>query len=127
MTTTLGTTADTNDLYLDQAGNLALLTGQAAVEAACATAAKAQLGEMCLQTQAGIPNFETVFVGVPNLPIFRSYLRKTLLGVDGVNDVTALTVNVVQVLNETTGLNESVLTYEATIESIYGEEFTLHG
>lgn len=126
MTQTFGLNAN-NDIYLDDNGNLVILSGQPAVESACATATKAQLGEMVLQTLLGIPNFQTVWVGVPNLPMFQFYLRKTLAAVDGVVAVTDLTVGTAVVNNPVTGLDETVLVYSATIENEFGEEFTLNG
>lgn len=112
MTQTLGTNAN-NDIYLGPTGNIVIDSGQQAVEDACATAAKMQLGEAVLQTQLGIPNFQTIWVGMPNIAIFEAYLRRTLLGVNGVIAVTALTVSAAN----------NVLSYTATIQSIYGELF----
>lgn len=112
MTQTLGTN-ENNDIYLGPTGNLVVDNGQQAVEDACQTAAQLQLGEAVLQTQLGIPNFQTVWVGVPNIAIFEAYLRRALLGVNGVIAVTALTVSVA----------DNVLKYTATIQSVYGELF----
>jgi hypothetical protein len=126
MTQTFGLNAN-NDIYLDATGNLVILSGQDAVETACGTATKAQLGEMVLQTGLGIPNFQTIWVGAPNLTMFESYLRQTILSVDGVVSITSLSVGTIVVQNPTTGLDETNLTYTATIENIYGEEFTLNG
>lgn len=110
MTTTLGTNAN-NDIFLDPQENITLLTGQAACLAACATAAKAQLGEMVLAINQGIPNFQAIWTGVPNLAIWQAYLRRTLEGVDGVIAVTELTTQ--QIGN--------TFTYTATIETEFGE------
>ena len=68
LTTTIGTNAS-NDIYLDATGNLAFLSGQAAVESACAVASQMQLGEAIYQTNLGQPTFETVFNGTPNIAI----------------------------------------------------------
>lgn len=110
MTQTIATNAN-NDIFLAPTGNLVIDSGQAAVEAACQTAAQMQLGEAVLQTQLGIPNFQTVWVGVPNVAIWEASLRQTLLAVQGVLAVKALTVTVA----------DNVLNYSATIQSIYGE------
>jgi hypothetical protein len=109
MTRTLGTD-ENNDLYLNVEDNVTVLAGLAAVMAACETASKAQLGEMVLMTGLGIPNFQTVWVGSPNYSLFSSYLRRTLLSVPGVIDVTNL---------ELRALN-NVLSYTATIKTEFG-------
>lgn len=112
MTQTLGTNAN-NDIYLGPTGNLVVDNGQKAVEDACQTAAQLQLGEAVLQTQLGMPNFQTIWVGVPNVAIWEAYLRRTFLSVNGVLAVTALVVTVA----------DNVLAYTATIQSVYGEIF----
>lgn len=109
MTQTFATNA-LNDIYIGADGNLAIAMGEQAVLQACATAAKAQLGEMVLAINNGIPNFQTVWVGAPNLAIFQSYLRRTLQNVEGVIEVTELT----------TSVDGGVLSYTATIRTIYG-------
>lgn len=100
-----------NDLYLGHDGNIVILSGQQAVMAACQTAAQAQLGEMVLAKNAGIPNFQVVWNGSRNLAIFESYLRSTLLAVDGVLSVVSVSLK----------LTNDVLSYAATIKTIYGE------
>lgn len=99
-----------NDIYIARDGNLALNTGLLAVQETCAQAAKAQLGEMVLDTQRGIPNFQTVWNGKPNIAQFEAYLRRTLLGVQGVIGITELTITV----------ESDILTYSASITTIYG-------
>lgn len=109
MTQTLGTNSS-NDLYLDKNGNFAVLKSLDAVIAACETASKAQLGEMILFTQDGIPNFQTVWVGSPNYSLFQSYLRNTLLSVLGVTEVKSIELRAA----------DNVLSYTATIDSEFG-------
>lgn len=110
MVQTLGTDAN-NDLYLGPTGNLVMLSGIEAVAAACATATKAQLGEMVLATNAGIPNFQAIWVGVPNYALWKQYLIDTLKNVEGVVQVSSLTM----------ASSGGVLSYTATIQTIYGE------
>ena len=93
MTFTLGTN-ENNDIYLGADGNIVTLSGLSAVEAACATATKAQLGEMIYATAKGIPNFQALWVGVPDYNIWRSYILNTLLAVDGVQQVTSLDLQI---------------------------------
>lgn len=109
MTQTLGTDSN-NDLYLGSDGNIVLESGVQAVMDACETATKAQLGEMLLATTQGIPNFQTIWVGSPNFPMFQTYLRNTLLSVSGVIDVKSIDITV----------QNNVLNYTATIETQFG-------
>lgn len=104
------TTNENNDIFIGPDGNLSISTGLQGVLQACATATKAQLGEMCLATTSGIPNFQTVWVGSPNLAIWQKYLRTTIENVEGVIEVTELDVSVAN----------NILSYTATIRSIYG-------
>lgn len=116
MTQTLGIN-DKNDMYLGPDGNVVLLTGEPAVSGACQTASQAQLGEMIYAALSGIPNFQTVWVGVPNPAIFESYLRKTLSAVPGVVQVKSIAVTT----------NDNKLSYAAVIENEFGKEVTVHG
>lgn len=109
MTQTLGTNV-ANDIYLGANGNIVILSGILGVEGACQTAAYAQLGEMVLSVNRGIPNFQVVWVGSPNLAIFEAALRTTLENVDGVQTVKKLTLSVAN--------NE--LSYEADIVTDFG-------
>lgn len=99
-----------NDLFLNAAGSLTMLTGIKAVAAACNTAAQTQLGECVLITGQGLPNFQAIWVGVPDYAIWQSYLENTLLNVDGVSTVQSIR------LTQTDG----VLNYVAEINSVYG-------
>jgi hypothetical protein len=114
MTQTILTTAATNDLYLDPSGNLALGTGVAAVQQACQNVSRASLGEEVLSINNGIPFFQVVFVGVPNIQIFEAYLRSALLTVP----------SVVEIQNLTTAIAGGTLSYTVTVETQYGLEFT---
>lgn len=99
-----------NDLYLD-GGLLAVATGLAAVIQNCEHAAKTLLDEMILLTGQGIPYFEAVWIGVPNIPVFEAALRQRLLAVEDVTGIVSL---------ETARVGDT-LTYAATISSVYGE------
>jgi hypothetical protein len=99
-----------NDIYVGNDGNLSVnLDLQATIET-CAQAAKAQLGEMVLDMQRGIPNFQTVWNGKPNVAQFEAYLRRTITEVPTVTGITELTI-------VTEG---DILNYSASITTIYG-------
>lgn len=100
-----------NDLYIGENGNLAINTDLLAVMQACAHKVKAQFAEMVLQTQQGVPNFQLIWKGAPNLLQYESYLRAAILEVDGVIEVTQLETAVV----------ESDVRYRAVIRTVYGE------
>lgn len=100
-----------NDLFIGPDGNLSIYTGVAAVLQLCEHAVKAQLGEMVLDQQRGMPNFQTVWNGTPNVAQFESYLRATILSVEGVTDITALAIDA----------TTDAVRYTATIKTIYGE------
>jgi hypothetical protein len=101
-------TNDQNDIFLNVQGNIEVAQSLDGVLKACETATYAQLGEMT--QNLGIPNFQTIWVGSPNYPLFQSYLRQTLLNVQGVTDVTDL-----QIFPD-----NNTLRYRATIQSQFG-------
>lgn len=119
MVQTFGTNSN-GDLYIAPNGNLAILAGQGAVEAACASISKVSLGEECLSTVSGLPFFQSVFVGVPNLSVFNSSLRQALLSVSRVIQVKSLTSKIGK--NST---RQTVLSYIAVIENSFGQTFTI--
>jgi hypothetical protein len=87
-------TSAANDLFIDASGNLSMLSGLAAVAAACATATRAQLGEMVFATDTGIPNFQALWIGSPEYNLWKAVVLSTLQGVAGVTAVTALDLTV---------------------------------
>lgn len=115
MTTTFATDAN-NDLFLGVSGNIVVVSGLLAVEDACATATKAQLGEMVLSTELGMPNFQLIWVGTPNVALYETFLRNILEGIPGVMQVTGLT----------TIVQDNTLSYVANITTQFGET-TING
>lgn len=103
-------TNENNDIFIAPNGNLSILTGLAAVGGACLTASKAQLGEMVLSINNGIPNFQTIWKGSPNIALWESYLRRTLLSVE----------DVIEVVQLTTVAQNNQLQYTAKISSTFG-------
>lgn len=109
MTTVLAAD-ENNDLFIGSDGALATRTGLDAVLQACQQAAQAQLGEMIFAVDEGIPNFATVWNGSPNKSQFEAYLRRTLLAVADVVEITALV----------TTIANGTLSYTVDIKTIYG-------
>ena len=103
---------ENNDIFIGPNGRLALAEGLAAVSQACKHAVEVQLGEMMFAMDRGVPRFETIWRGTPNLGQFEAALRAQVLAVQDVLRVVSLEVN-------RTG---GTLSYLMTIETIYGEE-----
>jgi hypothetical protein len=99
-----------NDIYLNMQGNLSLSFDLQAILQDCEQVAKLQLGEAVLNINSGIPYFQTVWNGVPNLQQFTAALRSAFLAVPGVREVISLMTEQV----------DDVLTYTAVIRTIYG-------
>lgn len=110
MTITLSTNAN-NDIHITPSGGLAVASGLDAVSQACVQAAQAILGEMVFAVDKGVPAFSQVWKGSPNLQQFDLYLRKQILSVADVIEIPSLTVEA----------SAGVLSYTATIRTIYGE------
>lgn len=110
MTQTFSTDLINNDLYLDANGNIVMVTGLQAVLETCSHAAKTILGEMVFQIDQGLPDFEAIWVGVPNIPQWELALTQALEAVQDVIEVIS-----VEVIRQ-----NNVLSYIATISTIYG-------
>lgn len=116
MTRTLAVDSS-NDIFIGPDGSLAVSTARTAVLHLCAQAAKAQFGEMIYAVDEGMPNFDVVWNGSPNVGQFEAYLRRTLLAVADVISVDAVTI-------EAQGAS---LIYTADITTIYGSGTVANG
>lgn len=99
-----------NDIYIGENGSLSLSSSIEAVLQAAQQAAQTQLGELVYQVEDGIPNFQVVWNGFPNLVQFEAFLRRTLLAVP----------DVVEVRNLTSRTGQNKLSYTATIVTSFG-------
>lgn len=99
-----------NDIYISATGSLASATGLTATMQAAQQAVQAQLGEMMYAVDQGVPSFQTVWNGAPNVAQFEAYLRRTILAVANVTGIDSLTIS-------TAG---NKLSYVANIQTIYG-------
>jgi hypothetical protein len=99
-----------NDIYLGKDGNLAIVFDLQGTLQACAHASKTLLGEMIFATNQGLPNFQLIWVGVPNIQQYEAALRATLAEVDGVLEIVSFLAD----------LSDNTLTYTVTIRTIYG-------
>ncbi len=100
-----------NDLYLGIDGNISISLDLEAVLQNCAHVVKVRLGEVVLNTDQGIPYFETVWNGIPNIIQFESAARSAILGVNGVTEVISFKTFII----------DDALEYTAVIKTLYGE------
>lgn len=100
-----------NDIFVGRDGRLAIYAGVPAIQQACEHAVKAQLGEMMFSVDRGIPNFDTVWLGAPNLGQFEAAVRQALREVSGVLAVTSFSAEAIN----------GVLSYRVTISTDSGE------
>jgi len=101
------------DIYLDSRGNISTSLDQEAVLQLCAQAASTVLGEMIYNTEQGIPFFQAVWIGTPNLQQYRASLRSAFLAVGNGQLVT-------EVISLLTSKDSNTLYYTAIIRTIYG-------
>jgi hypothetical protein len=104
----LALTADRR-LFIDNLGNIATVSSLAAVLQNCETAMRAQLGEMYYNADQGVPTRATVWDNYNPLQ-FMAAGRVTLQNVQGVQRVISFDVDRIG----------DLLTYTATIQTIYG-------
>jgi hypothetical protein len=100
-----------NDIFINVMGNLSISYDLQATLQACAQAAKTRLGEMCLAVTSGLPFFETIWNGVPNLAQFELALRTAIINVSEVTDIISLTFS----------QSANILNYVAVINTSYGQ------
>lgn len=94
MTIQIGVNAN-NDIFLDSAGNLTMVTDLTACVQACQQAAQAQRGEMQFHLNRGVPNFQVIWNGSPNVAQWRAAIREELLLTQDVTGVQELNVSLV--------------------------------
>lgn len=99
-----------DDIYLDKLGNISVSFDLQATLEGCAQAAQTVLGEIIFNQNQGIPFFQTVWIGVPNVQQYTAALRIAFLNVPNVVEVVSLLTS--QVDNE--------LTYTAVIRTVFG-------
>lgn len=99
-----------DDIYLDSRGNISLSYDIEAVLQACAQAAQTVLGEILFNVNQGIPFFQTIWNGVPQVQQYTAALRVAFLNVPNVVEVVSLM---------TTQINND-FQYTAVIRTIFG-------
>lgn len=99
-----------NDLEIGASNQLAVLVDIDAVAQACTSSMEGQLGEMQYDVSRGIPTDATIWGGVPNLPQFEFFARRTLEAVEGVTGIAGFSVK----------LSGERAAYSAAINTIFG-------
>ena len=115
-----------NDIYLDQYGNIAMSFDQQSLLEECAQVARTLLGEMIFNTDQGIPYFQVVWTGVPNIAQFNAALRQSFLNVNGVIEVVSLTTQQANDTSQNASYNDTLF-YTAVIRTIYGTGVVTNG
>ncbi len=104
------TTDENNDIFIGDNGNLSTSEGIEAVKFVAKGVAETQRGEIVLDIEKGLPNFDSLWTGVPNIPQYEAALRTALSEVQGVESIESLTVANVQ----------GVFTYTAVLKTTAG-------
>lgn len=101
---------ENNDIYIGKDGNLAIVEGLEATLQLCEQYVKTTLGELVLQTNDGIPYFNTVWAGSPRPQQFEAAVRQACLTVEGVTDINSFSFS----------QSGDTLNYEINIQTSYG-------
>lgn len=109
MIRTFAVNAD-NDPFIDEAGNLALVAGEQAIDYIAKHFVKALFGEMIFKADRGMPIFSTALGAEANLAQFEAAFRARMREID----------QVVSVPEFSASIRDGVLYYSAVIETQYG-------
>lgn len=99
----------TNDIYAKN-GVLAVADGLECIRQQCTQAMQTIKGEMLFAADQGIPFFEVVWTGSPNLIAFEAAARESLMRVNGVEFINAFSA----------AIANNALTYSVEIATKYG-------
>lgn len=104
---------ENNDWYLNENKNIALVRDLIAIKEECEHVVKTVIGELVFEIERGVLSFEVggTFGNNPDLLFFDSRARRAWLGVVGVVEVISLDASI----------SDNILSYNATIETIFGE------
>ena len=103
---------ENNDIYIDSNGNLALCKDIEAVKNSVLCSCRTNYGEIVLDTRKGIPYFETIFTAHPDIELWKSYMKQTILSVPKVLGIVAFK-HIIE---------KQILKYTVVISTEYGTE-----
>lgn len=98
--------------FLVKGGTINRVSGLAAVVINCQHEVQTIRGEDPFRKNKGMPNFQTIWNGTPNVLQFEFFLRQTLLAVKNVDRVSNFQAEVV----------DNVLNYSIVIETPFGSD-----
>jgi len=100
-----------NDLIVTTLKNISMVRDIDAIAVVAKTSASAVLNEMIFNQDQGVPFFDTIWGGQPNVQRAEYEIKNAILAVDGVSDISSFQIFV----------SGGVLSYNAIIKTIYGE------
>lgn len=110
---TLGQTSNTFDIYVDATtGQLAMADGINAYRLVLEDAIRNCRGELQLDIERGVPHFETIFKSVNGIDIWKSDVRKLILGYEFVESIDSFNVEVDEA--------KKILNYELIVNTDIG-------
>lgn len=92
--TTLKQNGASNDICIDDSGDIALASGLDAYATIIADEIRTCLGELQLNTEVGIPYFETIFKGVNAVSIWRMYVTRATTALPFVKNIRSMDVEI---------------------------------
>jgi len=109
-----------NDLYIDEAGNLVVISDEFALADKLKQRLKLFYAEWFLATDRGVPYFENIFGANKNNDIVASIFTQEILKEPDVISVNSVSYELQSA--------DRIFTYSASLSTIYGEqEFTFDG
>jgi hypothetical protein len=105
---------ENNDIFLTAEGNLALVKDIEAVKVAVLCQTRTTYGEVILNTQAGIPYFQTIFTAHPDIELWKKYMKDTILAIPKVLGISDFKTYI--------QYGKNLLKYAIIINTEYGQE-----
>ena len=103
---------NSNDIFIDKEGKLALCKDIEAVTTSVNCAMRTNYGEIVLDTTFGVPYFETIFTAHPDIDLWTSFVKKCIMQVPKVLDIPIFK----------TYIEKKLLKYTIVINTEYGQE-----
>ena len=111
---------EANDIYLVN-GDLAVSSGKTAQGQIISAAIRTRRGELQLDTERGIPYFETVFESPSkdNIDLWESSVRDTIMGFNFVESIEKFDIQM--------DYERNVLRYSAKVKTVDGDILSVNG